>query len=96
MGLPLAPSDEPNRYCIQLYHRTATQADLSGKKCWRPAAATAVEPPTVRTLRPASYTGLDYNPDGVAFAQKGTTCRGWISCTATPRACPFPMSPSTR
>ena len=32
MGLPLAASDEPNRYCIQLYHRTATQADLSGKQ----------------------------------------------------------------
>jgi hypothetical protein len=21
MGLPLAPADEPNRFCIQLYHR---------------------------------------------------------------------------
>ena len=32
MGLPLEPEDEQNRYGIQLYHRTATQADLSGKK----------------------------------------------------------------
>jgi hypothetical protein len=40
MGLPLAASDERNRFGIQLYHRTATQADLSGKQVlevsWRP------------------------------------------------------------
>ena len=32
MGLPLSPEDEKNRFCIQLYHRTATQTDLAGKK----------------------------------------------------------------
>ena len=32
MALPLAESDEPNRFHIQLYHRIATQADLSGKR----------------------------------------------------------------
>ena len=32
MGLQLAESDEPHRYSIQLYHRTATQVDLTGKK----------------------------------------------------------------
>jgi hypothetical protein len=32
MAVPLAVSDEPNRFFIQLYHRTATQADLKGKK----------------------------------------------------------------
>lgn len=29
-GLPLVASDELNRFYIQLYRRTATQADLSG------------------------------------------------------------------
>src|SRR5215469_16221486 len=32
MGLPLAPSDEPDRYCIQLYQVTASQVDLAGKR----------------------------------------------------------------
>jgi ubiquinone/menaquinone biosynthesis C-methylase UbiE len=71
MGLPLAPSDEPNRYCIQLYHRTATQADLSGKQvlevsCGHGGGGAYLS----RTLHPASYTGLDFNPDGIAFAKE--------------------------
>ena len=71
MGLPLAPEDEPNRYCIQLYHRTATQVDLSGKQvlevsCGHGGGAAYL----MRTLHPASYTGLDYNPDGIAFARR--------------------------
>jgi hypothetical protein len=62
MDLPLAASDEPNRAHIQLYHRTATQADLNDKRvlevsCGRGGGASYL----VRTLRPASYTGLDLN-----------------------------------
>jgi ubiquinone/menaquinone biosynthesis C-methylase UbiE len=71
LGLPLAPEDEPNRYCIQLYHRTVTQADISGKDVLEVSSGHGGGAAyVVRTLRPASYTGLDYNPDGVAFAQK--------------------------
>jgi ubiquinone/menaquinone biosynthesis C-methylase UbiE len=71
MGLPLAASDEPNRFYIQLYHRTATQADLSGKRvlevsCGHGGGASYLS----RTLRPASYTGLDFNPAGVAFCRQ--------------------------
>lgn len=32
VGIPLDESDEANRYSIQLYHQTAAQVDLSGKK----------------------------------------------------------------
>ena len=97
MGLPLAASDEPNRFGIQLYHRTATQADLSGKQvlevsCGHGGGASYL----VRTLHPASYTGLDFNPAGIAFCRKRHICPGWISCTATPRTCPSPINPSTR
>ncbi len=97
MGLPLTPSDEPNRYCIQLYHRTATQTDLSGKKvlevsCGHGGGGAYL----IQTLHPASYTGLDFNPDGSHSPKNGTTYRVWISCTATPRTCRSPMSPSTR
>lgn len=71
MGLPLEESDERNRFSIQLYHQTATQVDLAGKKvlevsCGHGGGASYL----ARTLRPASYTGLDFNPDGVAFCQK--------------------------
>jgi SAM-dependent methyltransferase len=71
MGLPLAASDEPNRYGIQLYHRTATQADLSGRQvlevsCGHGGGASYL----MRTLCPASYTGLDLNRDGIVYCRK--------------------------
>ena len=71
MSLPLAASDEPNRACIQLYHRTATQVDLSGKRvlevgCGHGGGASYL----MRTLHPASYTGLDLNPAAIAFCRK--------------------------
>lgn len=71
MDVPLQPSDEPDRYCIQLYHRTATQADLSGKRvlevsCGHGGGASYV----VRALHPAAYTGLDLNPDGIEVCRK--------------------------
>jgi ubiquinone/menaquinone biosynthesis C-methylase UbiE len=71
MGLPLVESDERNRFGIQLYHRVATQVDLNAKQvlevsCGHGGGASYL----VRTLHPASYTGLDFNPDGIAFCQK--------------------------
>jgi len=71
MDLPLAAADEPNRAHINLYHRTATQADLCGKRvlevsCGRGGGASYL----VRTLGPASYTGLDLNPNGIEFCKK--------------------------
>ena len=71
IALPLTASDEPNRAHINLYHRTATQADLSGKRvlevsCGRGGGASYL----VRTLGPASYTGLDLNPNGIEFCKK--------------------------
>jgi SAM-dependent methyltransferase len=71
MALPLSESDEPNRFGIQLYHVTATQADLSGKRvlevsCGAGGGASYI----VRTLHPASYTGLDLNPASIDFCRK--------------------------
>ncbi len=71
MAVPLAASDEPNRGSIQLYHRTATQADLSGKRvlevsCGHGGGASYL----TRTLRPASYTALDLNAAAVDFCRK--------------------------
>ena len=93
MGIPLDAADEPHRYFIQLYHRTATQVDLSGKRvlecsCGHGGGASYL----VRTQHPASYTGLDLNPAGIEFAKTGTTCPTWISWRATPRLCPSPTN----
>jgi cytochrome P450/SAM-dependent methyltransferase len=71
MALPLKGSDESHRYSIQLYHRTATQTDLKGKKvlevsCGHGGGSSYV----VRTLGPAAYTALDINPDGINFCRK--------------------------
>jgi len=71
LGIPLSASDEPDRYCIQLYHQTATQVNLSGKRvlevsCGHGGGASYL----TRTLQPASYTGLDLNSAGIAFCRK--------------------------
>ena len=71
MGLPLSASDEVDRFCIQLYHRVASQVDLKGKRvlevsCGHGGAASYI----TRTFGPASYTGLDLNPAGIAFCQR--------------------------
>jgi ubiquinone/menaquinone biosynthesis C-methylase UbiE len=71
VALPLEASDEPDRFCIQLYHRTATQVDLTGKRvlevsCGHGGGASYL----VRTLGPASYTGLDLNRAAIDFCRK--------------------------
>ena len=71
VGLRLAPEDEPNRACIQLYQHVASQVDLRGKNvlevsCGHGGGASWI----ARTLPPANYTGLDLNPTGIAFCQQ--------------------------
>jgi SAM-dependent methyltransferase len=91
MALPLEASDEPDRYCIQLYHRTATQADLSGKRvlevgCGHGGGASYL----VRTLHPASYTGLDLNPTGIAFCRRRHNLAGLDFVHGDAENLPFP------
>ncbi len=72
MALPLDAADEPNRYPIQLYHRTATQAgELAGKRvlevgCGHGGGASYL----TRALAPESYLGLDLNPVGIEFCRQ--------------------------
>jgi SAM-dependent methyltransferase len=91
MGLPLSPEDEKNRYCIQLYHRTATQIDLGGRKvlelsCGHGGGAAYL----MKTLRPASYTGLDFNPHGVEFAKRRHPLPGLDFVHGDAENLPFP------
>lgn len=71
MKIPLDSADEPDRYPIQLYHATATQADITGKRvlevgCGRGGGASYL----ARALKPTSYTGLDLNAAGIEFCRR--------------------------
>ncbi|MEO8815842.1 MAG: phthiotriol/phenolphthiotriol dimycocerosates methyltransferase [Mycobacterium sp.] len=91
MGLPLDASDEDGRYGIQLYHRTANQADLSGKQvleisCGHGGGAAYL----VRTLQPASYTALDFNGDGIAYCRERHILPGLDFVEGDAESLPFP------
>lgn len=91
MRLPLSAEDEKNRYGIQLYHRTATQIDLGGKtvleaSCGHGGGAAYL----TKTLGPASYTGLDFNPRGVEFAQRRHRLPGLNFVHGDAEDLPFP------
>jgi SAM-dependent methyltransferase len=91
MALPLSASDEPDRLGLQLYHRTATQVDLGGKRvlevgCGHGGGASYL----VRTLGPASYTGLDVNADGIAFCRQRHNLPGLEFLHGDAEHLPFP------
>ncbi|WP_293057581.1 phthiotriol/phenolphthiotriol dimycocerosates methyltransferase [Mycobacterium sp.] len=91
MALPLAESDEPNRYQIQLYHRVATQVDLTGKgvlevSCGHGGGASYL----MRTHGPASYIGLDLNPIGLDFCRKKHQLPGLDFIEGNAEELPFP------
>jgi SAM-dependent methyltransferase len=71
MAIPLAPGDQPNRACIQLYHHVATQIELRGKNvlevsCGHGGGAFYLS----RTFQPKNYTALDLNPAGISFCKQ--------------------------
>jgi fatty-acid O-methyltransferase len=91
MALPLSASDEPDRLGLQLYHRTATQVDLGGKRvlevgCGHGGGASYL----VRTFAPTSYTGLDLNADGIAFCKQRHNLPGLEFVQGDAEDLPFP------
>lgn len=91
VGLTLDPQDEPNRACIQLYHHVASQVDLRGKNvlevsCGHGGGASWL----TRTMQPASYTGIDLNPTGIAFCQKRHQVPGLVFNQGDAQRLPFP------
>ena len=90
-ALPLEPSDEPNRACIQLYHHVATQTELAGKRvlevsCGHGGGASWL----TRTLRPAAYTGLNLNSRGIAFCRARHRVDGLTFVQGDAEKLPFP------
>jgi SAM-dependent methyltransferase len=69
--IPMEAQDEPDRLCLQLYHRVAGSLDLQGKDVLevgsgRGGGASYVK----RALGPASVTGVDYSIEAVRFCQE--------------------------
>jgi fatty-acid O-methyltransferase len=94
MALTLDAADEPNRYPIQLYHSTATQAgELAGKRvlevgCGHGGGASYL----TRALRPASYVGLDLNPAGIEFCRRRHPVPGLEFVQGNAENLPFPAA----
>jgi SAM-dependent methyltransferase len=91
VGLRLEPEDEPNRACIQLYHHVASQVELRGKSvlevsCGHGGGASWI----ARTMQPASYTGLDLNPEGIRFCQRRHAVAALTFVQGDAQKLPFP------
>lgn len=71
MGLVLDPTQEHNRAAIQLYHRTASQVDLTAKRvlevgCGHGGGAAYL----TAALAPSSYVAMDLNPEGIVLCRR--------------------------
>jgi ubiquinone/menaquinone biosynthesis C-methylase UbiE len=68
--LVLAPEDEPDRSCIQLYHLVASAVDLSGREVLEVGSGRGGGASFVaRTLRPWRLVGIDVSPRTVALCR---------------------------
>ena len=70
-ALALDASDEPDRYCIQLYHFVASSIDLKGIQVLevgsgRGGGASYIK----RYLGPAAVTGVDFSANAVEFCRQ--------------------------
>ena len=91
LGISLSADDEPNRYPIQLYHFTAGQTDLTGKRvlevgCGHGGGASYL----TRTFDPVSYTGLDRNLSGIEFCERTHQVPGLTFTQGDAQELPFP------
>ena len=70
-SLRMEPEDEAERYFGQLYYQLACKVDLAGKDVLEVSSGHGGGASFVmRYLKPASYTGLERNPQAVAFTQQ--------------------------
>jgi SAM-dependent methyltransferase len=70
-ALRLEPRDEPERYCIQLYHHVAGSTDLSGKDVLEVSSGRGGGASYIcRYLAPKSMTAVDISAAAVAFCSR--------------------------
>jgi ubiquinone/menaquinone biosynthesis C-methylase UbiE len=66
----LAPEDEPNRYCIQMYDRVAAPVQIRGRRVLEVGSGRGGGASYItRYLAPASMTGVDYSGNAVEFCR---------------------------
>lgn len=69
--LALDAADEPDRLCIQLYHRVASAVDLEGKTVLEVGSGRGGGASFIaRYHQPASMTGIDFSPQAVALCKR--------------------------
>lgn len=71
LALDLTPEDEPERYCINLYHHDVEGVDLEGKEilevgCGRGGGASYIS----RYFKPKTYIGLDLSKKAIRFCNR--------------------------
>ncbi len=86
----LEPADEPDRYCIQLYHHVATQVDIRGMEALevssgRGGGASYIQ----RYLRPRATVGLDFSASAVRFCRRCHLVEGLSFQTGDAENLPF-------
>ena len=89
-ALKLESADEPDRYCIQLYHHVAGAMSLEGKRalevgCGRGGGSSFIS----RYLRPAQMTGIDLSAEAVAFCKARHNLAGLDFKTGDAEHLPF-------
>ncbi len=90
-SLPLDPPDEPDRACIQLYHRVVAAVDVRGLdllevSCGHGGGASYV----ARYLKPRSLVGVDRNAAAVARCRTTHHVDGLTFATGDAAALGFP------
>jgi ubiquinone/menaquinone biosynthesis C-methylase UbiE len=88
--LELAPADEDDRYCIQLYHHVASAIPLADQKVLevgsgRGGGASFVK----RYLQPKTMTGVDFSAKAVTFCQQRHVVDGLLFRQGDAEALPF-------
>lgn len=86
----LEPTDENDRYTIQLYHHLAAAVDLAGRYILEVASGRGGGAAYVmRYFRPRSYVGIDASAQAVAFASRKYRHLGVDFCQGYAERLPF-------
>jgi SAM-dependent methyltransferase len=88
--LTLDAEDEANRYCIQLYHRVASETDFQGKAVLEVGSGRGGGTSYVRRyLSPATVIGVDFCASAVAFCRQRHRLEGLRFEEGSAEALPF-------
>ncbi len=89
----LDPSDEPDRYCIQLYHQVASRVDLTGSTLLEVGSGRGGGLSYVkRYLRPSLAIGVDLSAVAVRLCNRHRAVAGLVYDHGDARALQFPDS----